>query len=229
VRYLTILFALLPVPLLAQVYPQAGVGDPRIQTVQYDPAQVIRLSLAPGFQTIIELAPGDDIQTIGVGDSAAWQVSAGKRGNFFFVKNVNAIALTNLSVITSSRIYNFELVPSSGYGEVSPYHVRIVYPARANDASTIIANPAFEYRLSGSKNIRPSKVYQEGSQTILEWLKDAPLPGIFSLENGSEALVNGAMQDGRFVIAGTPEKLVFRLDRKIAYATRQPVRIAGDE
>jgi type IV secretion system protein VirB9 len=223
---LTVLVAL---PLSAQNYPQPGPGDSRIQTVQYDPAQIIRLSVAPGLQTLVELVPGENIQTIGVGDSTAWQVSASKRGDFFFVKNVGANALTNMSVVTAARVYNFELAPSDGYGETSAYHVKVVYPAATQDAAAMSIEPSFEYRLSGSKSIRPSSVYQEGTRTILEWPDDAALPGIFMLDNGSESLVNGEMQDGRFVISGTPAKLIFRLDRKTAFATRKAIKAAVDE
>lgn len=221
--------ALVAVPVSAQVYPQPGEGDPRIQTVPYDPVQIIRLSVAPGLQTIVELASGESIQTIGVGDSVAWQVSASKRGDFFFVKNVSAGAVTNMSVVTAARVYNFELAPAVGYGDISPYHVRVVYPARPNAPATVELEPSFEYRISGSKAIRPSAVYQEGRQTILEWPKDMALPAIFTMENGDEAIVNGVMQDSRFVIAGTPAKLVFRLDRKTAYATRKLVKNSSDE
>lgn len=228
-RSLLISIVFFGLPAVAQTYPQPGEGDPRIQTVQYDPAQIIRLSVAPGLQTLVELAPGENIQTIGVGDSAAWQVSPGKRGDIFFVKNVSANAMTNMSVVTAARVYNFELAPSGGYGEASPYHVKVVYPARVQGTVTINIEPSFEYRLSGAKVILPSSVYQEGTRTILEWPEDAALPGIFSLENGSEALVNGEMQDGRFVIPGTPAKLIFRLDRKTAYATRKVLKGASDE
>ena len=221
--------ALLAVPAIAQVNPQPGNGDPRIQTVQFDPAQIIRLSVAPGLQTIVELAPGEIIQTIGVGDSVAWQVSASKRGDFFFVKNVGANAVTNMSVVTAARVYNFELTGAGGYGDVSPYHVRVIYPAKASVAAAVEMETAFEYRLTGSKAIRPSDVYQEGMQTILEWPDDAALPAIFTVENGDEAIVNGEMQEGRFVIAGTPAKLVFRLDQKTAYATRKPIAQVADE
>lgn len=221
--------ALLAVPAIAQVNPQPGNGDPRIQTVQFDPAQIIRLSVAPGLQTIVELAPGEIIQTIGVGDSVAWQVSASKRGDFFFVKNVGANAVTNMSVVTAARVYNFELTGTGGYGDVSPYHVRVIYPAKASVAAAVEMKPAFEYRLTGSKAIRPNDVYQEGMQTILEWPDDAALPAIFTVENGDEAIVNGEMLDGRFVIAGTPAKLVFRLDQKTAYATRKPIKAPADE
>jgi type IV secretion system protein VirB9 len=229
VRYRLVLLALLALPANAQIYPQPREGDPRIQTVEYDPVQIIRLSVAPGLQTLVELAPGENIHTIGVGDSVAWQVSAGKRGDYFFVKNVSANLPTNMSVVTASRVYNFELVPPGGYGEVSPYHLKVVYPARPQGAATINIEPSFEYKLSGTQSIRPSSVYQDGTRTILEWPDDAELPGIFMLDNGHEALVNGEMQDGRFVIPGTPEKLIFRLDRKTAYATRKAIKAPPGE
>jgi type IV secretion system protein VirB9 len=229
VRLLFAFFALFAQQARAQSYPQPGEGDPHIQTVQYDQSKVIRLSVAPGLQTLVELAPGERIETIGVGDSVAWQVSAGKRGDFFFVKNISATAMTNMTIVTASRVYAFELMPANGYGEISPYHVRIVYPARSRGSATLETKRLFEYRLSGSKLLRPSSVYQENNRTILEWPEETPLPAIFTFENGNEAMVNGEMQDGRFVIAGTPAKLIFRLDKKTAYAVRTPIKAASDE
>ena len=177
----------------------------------------------------VELAPGENIQTIGVSDSSAWQIAPGKRGDFFFVKNVSASGMTNMTVVTSARVYNFELAPSGGYGETGAYHVRVVYPAPPPGPATADTEPSFEYRLSGAKAIRPASVYQEGTRTIIEWPEDAALPGIFMIENGHEALINGEMQDGRFVIPGSPEKLIFRLDRKTAYATRKALKVAENE
>lgn len=228
-RLLLASIILAAMPANAQTYPQPGTGDPRIQTVEYNPAQIIRLSVAPGVQTLVELAPGENIQTIGVSDSSAWQIAPGKRGDFFFVKNVSASGMTNMTVVTSARVYNFELVPSGGYGETGAYHVRVVYPAPPPGPATADTEPSFEYRLSGAKAIRPASVYQEGTRTIIEWPEDAALPGIFMIENGHEALVNGEMQDGRFVIPGSPEKLIFRLDRKTASATRKALKVAENE
>jgi type IV secretion system protein VirB9 len=228
-RLLLVLLAFWPLPASGQVYPQPGDGDPRIQNVRYDPAQVIRLSVAPGLQTMVQLAAGDGIETIAVGDSSVWQVTAGKRGDFFFIKNIGAYEMTNMTVVTAGRVYNFELAPSNGYDDVSPYHIRVTYPERSSTTVTQDVTARYEYRLSGKKAIRPSRVYQEGSRTILEWPDDRPLPAIFTLENEHEALVNGEMQDGRFVIAGTPIKLIFRLDDKTAYATREAVKDAFDD
>ncbi len=220
-------FAMAASPLQAQTYPQPGIGDPHVQTVQYDPVQIIRLAVAPGLQTMVELAPEENIQTIAVGDSAAWQISAGKRGDIFFVKNISAAVMTNMSVVTASRVYNFELLPPNGYGAVNAYHVKVTYPAKAQETAFTDAERTFEYRVSGSKTIRPSDVYQEGTRTILEWPEEAALPAIFVIENGKETLVNGEMQEGQFVIPGTPEKLVFRIDRKIAYAKRRALKGGG--
>jgi type IV secretion system protein VirB9 len=225
VRTWLALIALAALPAAAQIYPQPGEGDPQIQTVQYDPARIIRLSVAPGLQTMVELAAGENIQTIGVGDSNAWQVSAGKRGDFFFVKNVGAGAMTNMTVVTAGRVYNFELLPADGgYGAISAYHVRLIYPGRSQMVEAIDNVRAFEYVVSGARAIRPSRVYQEEMRTIVEWPEETALPAIFTLENGHEALVNGEMLDGRFVIAGAPAKLVFRLDKKTAYAMRRPLK-----
>jgi type IV secretion system protein VirB9 len=221
--------ALFALPVSAQTFPQPSGGDPHLQTVQYDPTQIIRLSMAPGLQTMVELAPGETIQTISVGDSTAWQISAGKRGDIFFIKNTGANAITNMTVVTSARIYNFELLPPGGYGEVSPYHVKVIYSAKPPESVPVRIAPSFEYWLSGAKSILPSSVYQEGMHTILEWPEDMPLPAIFTLENGSESLVNGEMQDRRFMIPGMPTKLIFRLDRLTAYATRKPIKVDADE
>jgi type IV secretion system protein VirB9 len=228
-RVLFALLMLFALPAQAQTYPNPGAGNPRIQTVEYDPAQIIRLSVAPGLQTMVELAAGETIQTIGVGDSVAWQVSAGKRGDFFFVKNISAAAMTNMTVVTAGRVYNFELTPPDGFGVASAYHVRLTYPGRTQTVATVDVPQAFEYRISGSRAIRPASVIQEGGRTIVEWPEDMALPAIFALENGNEALVNGEMQEGRFVIAGNPAKLIFRLDRKTAYATRKALKVAAYE
>lgn len=223
------LLCLSALPASAQIYPQPGEGDPRIQTVQYDPAQIIRLSVPPGIQTMVELAAGETIQTIAVGNSAAWTVAAGKRGDFFFVKNASANETTNLTVVTAGRVYNFELSPTSGYGSVGAYHVRVVYRGRSPMTATIEVERQYAYRLSGSKAIRPASVYQEGTRTIIEWQPDAPIPAIFTFENGAEALVNGEMEDGRFVLAGAPQKLIFRMDRQTATAIRRELKVASDE
>ena len=42
--------ALLPMPAAAQIRPEPGPGDPRIQSVLYDADQVVQLQVATGYQ-----------------------------------------------------------------------------------------------------------------------------------------------------------------------------------
>ncbi|MBL0001847.1 MAG: TrbG/VirB9 family P-type conjugative transfer protein [Sphingomonadales bacterium] len=55
-----------------------------------------------------------------VGDSAGWQVSANKRGDFMFVKNLEANRPTNLTVVTDVRTYSFELLGAYPGGRPAP-------------------------------------------------------------------------------------------------------------
>ena len=56
---------------LAQVRPQPGPGDPRVQTVMFAPDQVVQLQAAPGYQITVALNPDERIESIALGDSAA--------------------------------------------------------------------------------------------------------------------------------------------------------------
>ena len=68
-----------------------GGGDPRIQTRRlYDADQVVQLQGAPGYQLDVEFAPDERIESVAVGDSAAWQVTPNRRGDRLFVKPLQA-------------------------------------------------------------------------------------------------------------------------------------------
>jgi type IV secretion system protein VirB9 len=207
--------------LSAQVRPVPGGGDGRLQTVMYNPEQVVQLSVAEGFQLMVVFGSGEHIETIAVGDSNAWQVTANKRGDYFFVKSVGAVRMSNLTVVTDARIYSFELV--SGYGgSDQPYLVRFVYPqALAAVATAAPARPGARYRVAGARQIRPSSIVADGDRASIAWPADLALPAVFRVDDdGQETLVNGEMRDGQFVVAGVPDKFVFRLGQLTATATR---------
>jgi len=216
---LAALIALAPAGLAAQVHPTPGSGDPRIQTVLYDADQVVQLQGTPGFQTDVEFAADEAIENVAVGDSAAWQVTPNRRGDHLFVKNLISGVTTNMTVVTSARIYFFELAPLSG-GEMA-YTVRFRYPNAQAAAEETPANIEGRYRLSGAQALRPSRIADDGVHTYIEWPHDASLPAVYALNGqGQETLVNGGMRDGLFVIDGISPRLVFRIDQNVAHADR---------
>lgn len=215
--------ALTAVPLAAESQPQAEIGDPRIQSVAYDPNQIVLLQGAPGYQITVEFGPDEQIENVAVGDSGAWQVTPNRRGDYLFVKAVQAVP-TNMTVVTSVRTYLFELAPLYGPSPQMAYTVRFTYPADAADSVADEA-PASEvqgtYRLSGARALRPSRIADDGRHTYIEWPRDRALPAVYALDSeGRETLVNGAMRDELFVVDSVVAKLVFRIDDHVARAER---------
>lgn len=215
--------ALAAAPLAAQIRPQAEPGgDPRIQTVPFAPDQVVLLEAAPGYHLTLELSPDERVETVAIGDSSSWQVTANKRGDLLFVKALISGASTNMTVFTNVRTYNFDLVPVSS--TQMAYTVRFTYPPVAAPEEEL-ADAAAEgrYRLGGDKALRPSEISDDGIHTYIRWPRDRALPAVYATtDGGDEMLVNGMMrEDDLFVIDSVSRKLVFRIDGNVATATRQ--------
>lgn len=216
--------AALPTPLAAQVQPVPGGGDPRIQAVDYDPDQVVILYGAPGYQVTVEFGPDEQIENVAVGDSGAWQVTPNRRGDHLFVKPVQSGVATNMTVVTSVRVYLFELSPLYGPSSEMAYRVRFQYPGGDGEPGAEEAQVAAvegRYKLGGARALRPSRIADDGRHTYIEWPADRALPAVYAVDSdGQESLVNGAMRDDQFVIDGVARRLVFRIDRDVATAER---------
>jgi type IV secretion system protein VirB9 len=221
-RWPILIALLLPVTAVAQVRPEPGPGDPRIQSVLYDPDQIVQLQVTSGYQLTVEFAPDERIENVAVGDSSTWQVTPNKRGDHLFIKLAQPGGTTNLTVVTDARSYLFELMPA--YGGLAPYAVRFRYPAPAI-ASVAEAAEEGRYRLSGAKPLRPNAISDDGAKTYITWPPDATLPAVFALDaEGKEVVVDGGIRDGRYVVDDVNNTLVFRRGKTIATATRVPQR-----
>lgn len=222
-RVLLLASALVAAPLSAQIRPQPGAGDPRIQSVEYDANQVVQIQAAPGYQVTLELGSDEQIENVAVGDSGAWQVTANRGGDRLFVKPIQSGVTTNMTVVTNVRIYAFELVPLFGPAPDMAYTIRFRYPATAAALASAEAELIIEgrYRLSGERTLRPSRISDDGRHTYIEFPRDQAIPAIYAVdERGGESLVNGMMRDDLFVIDSVVPRLVFRIDQHVARATR---------
>jgi type IV secretion system protein VirB9 len=210
-------------PLSAQVRPKPGTGDPRIQSVDFAADQVVLIQGAPGYSVTVELSPDEQVENVAVGDSSAWQVTANHRGDHLFVKAITGGVSTNMTVVTSVRLYNFQLEPLSGGTGDMAYTIRFRYPdARAGSSDDApSASGEGRYRLGGDRALRPSEISDDGRHTYIRWTRDQALPAVYALgDGGKETLVNGMMRDDVFVIDSVSQKLVFRIDKAVATATR---------
>ena len=99
------LVALLPSVGMAEITPYRGDDDPRVRVVDYNPANVVKLSTFYGVSTHVQFGEGETIHDVAVGDDQAWTIVP--RGRHLFIKPKAQKADTNLTVITDKRAYEF--------------------------------------------------------------------------------------------------------------------------
>ena len=81
------------------------------------------------------------------------------------------------------------------------------------------------YRVSGAMALRPSKIWDDGYYTYIEWPNEAELPAIFSRgSDGQEVLAEGSMMGDEYVLDRVHSFLIFRIDRSAATARRQAAK-----
>jgi type IV secretion system protein VirB9 len=212
----------------AQVRPQGGPDSPHLQSVDFHDGEVVELFGAPGFEMTLELSPDEHVQNVAIGDSNAWSVNVSHSGDRLFLKPTQPDVATNMTVITSVRVYNFDLHSLSQPASDMPYTVSFNYPdepqVKSGNAYVDISaalRSVSRYKVSGDKWLRPDKISNDGKHTYISWSEAKPIPAVFAVdEAGRESVANGQMRDDVYVVDSVPGQLTFRIDRRVAHAVR---------
>ncbi len=184
--------------------------DDRIKLMVYNPHDVFKYIGYYGYQANIEFASDESIESVSMGDSTAWQIVPS--GNRMFIKPIQQDATTNMTVITNKRTYYFELYAQNAVDIRDPemaFSIKFLYPENDEENDSIrqlsggISDPDlehpetlnFNYTMSGSDEIAPMQVYDDGEFTYLLFRdKNAEIPAIFSVdEDQEESMVNYRM------------------------------------
>jgi len=119
-------------PAIAERIPRSGKADARIKTLTFHENDVYRLRGAYGYTTTIEFSEKEQIETISLGDSEAWQVIKPKQQpNILFIKPLEENADTNMTVLTSKRMYTFDMAAGHATTSQSPtlaFLIKFIYP-----------------------------------------------------------------------------------------------------
>lgn len=223
--------------------PALAQGDPRLVTREYAPDRVVRVEGRPNVQATIRFADDETIQNVAIGDSQAWQVTPSRSADILFVKPLSPRAATNMTVVTSKRVYLFDLV--AGPAVRNPLYVlSFTYPQEeaaeeeaqlaqggtgqtANEAEMAAAtddlaviDPAtlnFAWGTSGAPALLPETVYDNGEATFLAWPAGEPMPAILVKNaDGLEGPVNYATRGGVIVIDAVPGEIILRSGEDMA-------------
>lgn len=225
--------AALASPLTAQAAPQANDG--RIRMVDYDDAVVVRVDGCFGFQTMIEFAPGERIENVGLGDAAQWLVAPNKRADMLFVKPAYKTSHSNMTVSTDRRRYSFELVArptaACAKGQVV-YDLRFRYPhepetelagaapAPAPPAEPVVPPPEqrnLAYTFTGAADTVPMRVFDNGKATYFRWSEGTTTPAVYAVAaDKSESLVSFTSQGDWLVASQVAPAFVLRRGNAVA-------------
>lgn len=220
---------------LADEIPASGLTDPRIKQVAYNPRDVITVTAHYGFSSLIEFAPYEEIQTISLGDTLAWNLLPVK--NMIFLKPVEDHADTNMQVVTSHRVYNFALKAEKAQTHKDKnltFSLLFRYPedelkaaqiAKAEEAAKNAPHPSeitpehsfnaedvnMEYTFRGSKDIAPRRVFDDGDFTYFYFNEKTETPAIFVVDGkDNESLVNFHNSGKYIVVQRLARKFVLR-------------------
>ncbi len=182
--------------------------EKKFRSFLYNPNEVYRYIGHYTYQGFIEFEQGETIGTISMGNPSLWLFES--LGNRLFLKPVGEDGSeTNMTVITTKRVYHFELMAREAKGIADKnliFVVKFVYPDEKEKnivefAKTNLSDEPdlrdlskynFNYQYTGEKNIAPSKVFDNGQFTYFQFSnKNSEIPAIFNVDaDGFESLVN---------------------------------------
>jgi type IV secretion system protein VirB9 len=197
---------------LAEQALRPAVSDPRILLATYRDSEVYKIVASYGFQTTIEFSEKETVETISIGDSIAWQVVPA--GHRVFLKPQELNAVTNMTVVTSLRPYYFELAAKKSSNPASvTFLLRFTYPdagptvlgvrSTSRPATLPAKKPSdynFNYRLTGSREIAPLRVFDDGEFTYMQFKALTDLPAIFMVGKDKQESVVNYRVEGPYVV-----------------------------
>ena len=220
---LSVLVLVLSVGLAAaEAIPRGGRNDARVRIATYKEGQVYRLSVSLTHVTSIEFGEGETIRSIIAGDTEGFEIDGVPGGRAFAIKPLARGVHTNITVYTNRRSYYFTVREAT-----SPtfYVVQFHYPDDNRPARGAIARaaPNYNYGASDRTEFTPTRVWDDGTFTYFQFLRNAPVPAIFRYSGGRERTVNtGAVQDGVIRVSGVNRDWVLRLGEEVVCVSAIP-------
>jgi type IV secretion system protein VirB9 len=206
----------------AQNNPYPLKQDRRIREVVFKEHDVVPLVGHVFTTTEIRFSPSEKVVDMEGGDTAAWMVTYHEEvPNTVFVKPTLLGSKTNLTIITNLHHYYFALTSHKALeGERNIYALQFIYPqkeipARKNvKPSPVKPRPLnTAYRFSGSPELVPLHVFDDGRFTYFELSEKGAIPAIFAVDDksGKDATVNTRRQGKYLVVQRIAPQFTLRL------------------
>lgn len=240
------LAAAFPLFAQAEISPQRGAYDARVRVVDYNPANVVRLTTFYGVSTHIQFGDGEIIKDIATGDDQAWALVP-RSGNHLFIKPRATNADTNLTVITNKRVYQFALMVRDSDRKNQEawrdpnlvFSLSFRYPDEELAKQQAIAKAEkeqavkrdvqsrletaksevrnYDYWLAGALEVSPTEVHDNGRFTRLVFGNNRDMPAIYAVDSeGEESMINTNVEGNAIVVHRVYRKLILRKGNYVA-------------
>ncbi len=231
-------------------------GDSRLRYWNYQPNTAFEYTGFLMYAARIDLDPREEILSITMGNQNGWQINP--VGHRLFLKPVELEATTNMTIITSLRIYYFEMFSKEAkglddpelvfstsfiYGDTDENYSGFIDLSGASDVTSFnsyVPDPIkdkpmlnMNYTMSGAKAVSPLEVFDDGEFTYIKFRDiNADYPAIFQvLPDGNEALINYRISDnGYVVIEMVTSQFTLRFGNQMAciFNESMPLERAGE-
>jgi len=218
---------------MAQNTPNADPHDARIRHVAYQDNNVVPIAGRTLTTTQIVFDKQERVLDIEGGDFAAWMVTYHPElPNMVFVKPTLLGSRSNLTVVTNQHTYYFHLTSNKTLQseKTAPiYALKFDYPMAASvsvghratpSPQTVLVKPPAKqvnaaYRFSGSPQLLPVHVFDDGVFTYFELGTNSPAVAIFAVDDnsGKESTVNIRRQGKYLVVQRIAPQFTLRLGR----------------
>jgi len=194
-----------------------------ITVYDYLPGALYQLYCSPVHITDIMLQAGEQLTAAAAGDTVRWIVADTESGSgsqkrvHVLVKPIQTGLSTNLVIATDRHIYHLE---AKSYAHTYQAAVQWNYPherfellrrektrALEQDQNTIagvnLQDLNFDYRIAGDASWRPTRVFDDGQKTYIEFprgIDSAELPPLFIMSREDKPQIVNYRYKNRFYI-----------------------------
>lgn len=210
-------------------------GDPRRHVITYNAEAIHKYVGYYDYAASIVLENGETVETLVSGDPTAWLINS--LGNRIFLKpiaNNPTHANTNMVLITNKRVYHFILEAAFVDEELGindpnlVLETTFVYPNTGEKSVQNFASKKgpdlsepdkynFNYTMSGSEEIAPLRVFDDGEFTYFQFPTiNADIPAFFLVDaEGREALINYRVEGDYLVLERVTSQLTLRHGKNV--------------
>ncbi|EGH9360835.1 TrbG/VirB9 family P-type conjugative transfer protein [Salmonella enterica] len=211
----------------AATFAQNSSYDDRMQTVMYNPDDVVKVRIKPGTVSVVQVSNDEEVLSVALGDPDAWKVSPVGHSVFFRPKTADNPD-TNVVIVTDKRSYPLYLTSVKNN---PTFILRYEYPKSkpllfdnkkipCSDGGVVNGR----YKIQGDESVKPSKIWDDGQFTCFTWDNHKTMPVVYRIDSdGNENPVNFDMDNNIMVVHDISPEFLLRHGKQVMRVTTNSI------